>query len=229
MAIQPEKVTGKARDSEIGNDFERAVSEQSNEDRPYPQCERERGARTRLFEVHLSGRMGSPYVAGSSSRPRSASNVESAVSFALRPPPGLRIRPASTCRGSAISFYFFHPGTVIGELSEVRIGGPRRHLACERVGLDGLGPRPGPLIIQQRHGTDLAGPVSLLAVALKDRQDVLLECRGGAGWLLLCRRDRTKYSPERQPPHGYNDTGSCTGWPRKVSGSNVSPQNSLEL
>jgi hypothetical protein len=45
--------------------------------------------------------------------------------------------------------------------------------------------------------------VALLAVVLKNGQDVFVKSRR----LLLSRRNRAEYAPERQPPHDSHDTG----------------------
>ncbi len=56
-----------------------------------------------LFETHSSGRIGSPIVAGSSTRRRSSSNAGSATVSAGRPLPGRRTTPDSA-PGSSRSF-----------------------------------------------------------------------------------------------------------------------------
>ena len=69
---------------------------------------------------------------------------------------------------------------LVREVSERRVGEPRRHLLRDDRALDGLGPRPRLLVGEQRHRRHLAGPVARLAVGLEHRQHVLVE-RGGVG------------------------------------------------
>src|SRR6185436_6809888 len=57
-------------------------------------------------------------------------------------------------------------------MTVLRVREPRRHLAFDDAVPDGSRPRPRALIIQQRHRADLAWPMAVLAVLLKNRQDV---------------------------------------------------------
>ena len=60
---------------------------------------------------------------------------------------------------------------IVGEVAEVRVGEPWRHLAEAHGFLDRGSPRACLLIGQERHRPDLAGTMAFLAARLKDRQD----------------------------------------------------------
>ena len=64
---------------------------------------------------------------------------------------------------------------VIGELPEVRIGEPRRHLLRQYCLTDRFCPRARLFVRQQRHRGDLARTMTFLAVVLQNWLDVLME------------------------------------------------------
>src|ERR1051326_1533065 len=68
---------------------------------------------------------------------------------------------------------------VVREMPKAWVSKPGRHLTRHDGLPDGLGPRAGLLIRQQWHGPDLTGPVTLLAGALENRQNVPIERGGG--------------------------------------------------
>ena len=74
---------------------------------------------------------------------------------------------------------------IVREVSEPRISEPRRHHSAVHRFRDSGRPRPGLLIRQQGHGSDFAGAVTTLAMALEQGEDVLVES-GGA--FFGCRR-----------------------------------------
>src|ERR1039457_5642925 len=83
-------------------------------------------------------------------------------------------------RGDGVDFAL-RKRPVIREMSEARVGKPRRHSSSNHRFAYRLGPGPGLQIGQQRHWRDLARPVALLASLLEYRQNVLVEGRAGGG------------------------------------------------
>ena len=62
---------------------------------------------------------------------------------------------------------------VVGPGADVRVGAPRRHAPRLDHLADRLRPRPRRLVVEQRHRSDVAGPMALDAVGVEDRGDVL--------------------------------------------------------
>jgi hypothetical protein len=63
----------------------------------------------------------------------------------------------------------------------VGIGEPRGHFAGGDSLLHGLGPGPGGLVSEERHGGGFSGTVAGLAVLLEEGGDVAVVGGGGGG------------------------------------------------
>ncbi len=64
--------------------------------------------------------------------------------------------------------------TIVGELAVVRIGAPGRHLPLHDRGADRLRPRAHFVVGEERHRSDLAGPMAALTALLEDGRHVLV-------------------------------------------------------
>jgi hypothetical protein len=64
---------------------------------------------------------------------------------------------------------------IVGELADVRVGAPRRHLSRHNLLLDGARPRPGIIVGNERHRRDRAGTMALDAAVVQNRGDVFGE------------------------------------------------------
>ena len=61
------------------------------------------------------------------------------------------------------------------KVTDLGIGKPWRHLSGEDRFLDRLCPWARPFVCEKRHGTDLPGPMTHLAILLKNRKHVFVE------------------------------------------------------
>jgi len=68
---------------------------------------------------------------------------------------------------------------IVGEVSELWVGKPRRHHSALNAVCDGGRPCLGLLVRHQRHGGDFTGPVATLAVVLEQRKNVSVESGDG--------------------------------------------------
>src|ERR1019366_2391239 len=75
----------------------------------------------------------------------------------------------------------FAQPAVVGKMAYLGIGKPWRHLLADNGGLDGLGPRAGLCVGQERHRGNLAGPMALLTIVLENGKNVFVERHGVTG------------------------------------------------